>query len=121
MKKIDTMEKWNILAGAMIEKGYRLWQMQYDCDLPEGFHAWFCKENKHDVEIVTFNKDVKHAILNYNKDYNLVKKVLICGSRYYSNYEKVLKIIKNLNSQYGNIIIIEGGARGADSLAKKPV
>lgn len=53
MKKIELIEQWNILAAALKEKGWRLWQMQYRWNEPEGFHAWFMKEGKSDVEVVT--------------------------------------------------------------------
>jgi hypothetical protein len=48
-------------------------------------------------------------------------KVLICGSRFYSNYENVLHYIRHLKatSVHGDIVIIAGGARGADTLAVK--
>ncbi len=66
MKVIDTLEKWNILAYAMKEKGYRLWQMQYSWDSPEGFHAWFSHPIKQNVEVVTKNIEVEKAIVKYN-------------------------------------------------------
>ena len=48
-------------------------------------------------------------------------KVLICGSRFYTRYEKVLHYIRRLKatSVHGDIVIIAGGARGADALAVK--
>lgn len=46
-------------------------------------------------------------------------KVLICGSRYYKNYDKILNIVKSLKDNFKNIVIIEGGASGADEFAKK--
>lgn len=45
-------------------------------------------------------------------------KVLICGSRHYDNYDKVKETVKSLVDEHGKIIIIEGGAKGADTLAK---
>lgn len=66
MKRIDSIEKWNILSAAMKEKGYRLWQMQYGWDMPEGFHAWFAKDGKNDVEVVTFDESVQKAIIDFN-------------------------------------------------------
>lgn len=67
MKKIETMEKWNILAAALHEKGYRLWQMQYSWDDKEGFHGWFLHAEKLDVEVITHNGDVERAIVAFNK------------------------------------------------------
>ena len=46
-------------------------------------------------------------------------KILVCGSRYYNDYEKIYKVLKNLKKEHKEIIVIEGGAKGADSLAKK--
>ena len=40
-------------------------------------------------------------------------KVLVCGSRYYCNYEKVLAYL----ARTGASLVVAGGARGADSLA----
>jgi len=46
-------------------------------------------------------------------------KILICGDRNYSNYDKIVSIIKRLKDEEKELIIIEGGASGADELAKK--
>lgn len=47
-------------------------------------------------------------------------KILICGDRHWDNYDSVLNIVKRLIKKYGNdITIIEGGATGADTMAKK--
>jgi hypothetical protein len=43
--------------------------------------------------------------------------LLICGSRNFDNYEIVSETIKNLD--IGFDLIISGGAKGADTLAKK--
>ncbi len=48
----------------------------------------------------------------------IMVKVLICGSRHYDNYDKVKETVKSLEDEHGKIIIIEGGAKGADTLAK---
>ena len=48
----------------------------------------------------------------------IMVKVLICGSRHYDNYDKVKETVKSLVDEHGKIIIIEGGAKGADTLAK---
>ena len=44
-------------------------------------------------------------------------KILICGSRYYTNVELITKFINSLDPKEDSII--EGGARGADSIAAK--
>ncbi len=48
-------------------------------------------------------------------------KVLICGSRFYTDYGRVLHYIRRLKatSVHGDIVIIAGGAKGADTLAVK--
>ncbi|HHV30694.1 MAG TPA: DUF2493 domain-containing protein [Clostridium sp.] len=45
-------------------------------------------------------------------------KVLICGSRNYNDYDKIYNYLKN-KSKYDDIIVVEGGAPGADLLSKK--
>jgi antibiotic biosynthesis monooxygenase (ABM) superfamily enzyme len=66
MKQIDTLEQWAALAAKLAEHGYRLWQMQYGVDQPEGFHAWFFRPGKpQDFEVVTHNNDVYNAIINF--------------------------------------------------------
>lgn len=47
------------------------------------------------------------------------KRVLFFGSRYWNNYNKVLSIMKTLKDVYGDVLIIEGGCKGADILAKR--
>jgi len=42
-------------------------------------------------------------------------RVLVCGSRYYTNYRKVLEQLRKLNVE----LVIAGACRGADSLAVK--
>lgn len=63
MKNIETIEQWSILSAAMKEKGYRLWQTQYWWNMPEGFHAWYWKDGKADVEVFTHSKEVQEAII----------------------------------------------------------
>ena len=42
-------------------------------------------------------------------------RVLVCGSRHYTNYQKVLEQLKKLDVGF----VISGGCRGADCLAVK--
>lgn len=42
-------------------------------------------------------------------------RVLVCGSRYYTDYRKVLEQLRKLNVK----LVISGACRGADSLAVK--
>lgn len=42
-------------------------------------------------------------------------RVLVCGSRFYINYRKVLEQLRKLNV----VLVIAGGCRGADYLAVK--
>ena len=48
-------------------------------------------------------------------------KILICGSRHWTNYDSIISAVQRLVVKYGkeNITIIEGGAPGADSLARQ--
>ena len=46
-------------------------------------------------------------------------KVLICGSRDYTDYETFSKIAQQILKEYSSIEIISGGARGADALAER--
>ncbi len=62
IKRIDDMDKWLILKAALIEKGYKLWQTQYDTDSPEGYHVWLSSGGRN-VEVVTYNKDVAADII----------------------------------------------------------
>lgn len=39
-------------------------------------------------------------------------KVLVCGSRFYTDYSRILQYVRSLE----NAVIIAGGARGADTL-----
>lgn len=45
-------------------------------------------------------------------------KVLVCGGRDYDNWYKVDKTLQRLYTGTGEFIIIEGGAKGADFLAR---
>ena len=42
-------------------------------------------------------------------------RVLVCGSRYYTNYQKILEQLKKLDVE----VVISGACRGADYLAVK--
>lgn len=61
-KRIDDMDKWLILKAALIEKGYYLWQTQYDVDSPEGYHVGFMKDDKR-LEVITHNRDIADDIM----------------------------------------------------------
>ena len=60
------------------------------------------------------NEDTKgYNNISRKKQYN--NKILICGSRNYSNYMKIESMIKILNPD----CIIQGGANGADRLSRE--
>lgn len=65
IRYVDMLDKWRVLASVMKEKGWRR-QLQYDFKHEEGFHAWFKKEGKEDVEVITRNERVEKAIVEYN-------------------------------------------------------
>jgi hypothetical protein len=45
-------------------------------------------------------------------------RVLVCGGREYSDLSKVIGVLNPLLEQYPDLEIIEGGATGADTLAR---
>lgn len=46
-------------------------------------------------------------------------KVLICGSRNFTNYDIFSRVVSHILKDYTAIEIISGGAKGADSLAEQ--
>ncbi|HBT65314.1 MAG TPA: hypothetical protein DEB10_11720 [Ruminococcaceae bacterium] len=62
-KRFEHMEKWLLMKKALKEKGYSLWQTQYDWDSPEGYIAGFMKDDKR-LEIVTHNKEIEADIIH---------------------------------------------------------
>jgi len=46
-----------------------------------------------------------------------MKKVLVCGSRTWTNLEKIMDTLSSLKEEIGPYGIIHGGAQGADLLA----
>jgi hypothetical protein len=44
-------------------------------------------------------------------------KVLVCGGRAYNDKEKVYSVLDNLNNNKKIYCIVQGGAKGADSIA----
>jgi hypothetical protein len=61
---IQNREEWQILKAALAEKGYTLFQLQYDAKEAEGFRAWFVTSERR-VEIITHDSDVQKAIVKY--------------------------------------------------------
>ena len=62
---INTLADWQSLAVELTVHGYRIWQMQYYTDHPEGFHAWFCASGRPDVEVVTRDDAVYREIVKF--------------------------------------------------------
>lgn len=60
-KRIESMETWLDLKQAIIEKGYTLWQMQYQWNEPEGLIAGFMKGDKR-LTVITHNKKIAEDI-----------------------------------------------------------
>lgn len=56
---IESIEQFNILAARLQECGYKPWQYQ---DL-DGFHTWFAKAGKADIEVITHNEEIRKAIM----------------------------------------------------------
>lgn len=63
-KHIETLSKWLVLKQMIKDKGYTLWQMQYDWDNPDGYHVGYMNGDKR-LEVITHCKDVADDI---NKD-----------------------------------------------------
>jgi hypothetical protein len=64
-RNVENMNKWLILKQAIIDKGYKLFTMQYRWSEPEGFIATFYKGDK-DVEVITHNEVIEHDVVNSN-------------------------------------------------------
>jgi hypothetical protein len=62
-KRIEKMETWLDLKHLIIEKGYIMWQTQYDWHYPEGFHVIFTKGEKR-LEVITHTKDIEDDMIN---------------------------------------------------------
>jgi len=46
-------------------------------------------------------------------------KILFCGDRNWENIEYILRIMKTLKEKFGEFTVIEGEAKGADSIARE--
>ena len=46
-----------------------------------------------------------------------MKRLLVCGGRDHTNYQYIAKTLSSYHAKYCVSLLIEGGARGADSLA----
>ncbi len=45
-------------------------------------------------------------------------RILVCGGRAYENYEHVQRVLDGLLQQHPKFTLVEGGAHGADTLAR---
>ena len=66
--RVDSLERWEYVSQQLAARKYTLWQSQYGIDSPEGFIArfrCFSDATLPEVDVVTFNKDVYKAILNF--------------------------------------------------------
>jgi hypothetical protein len=50
---------------------------------------------------------------------NVMKYILVCGSRTFNNYSLLSHVLDIVCNGFTDICIVSGGARGADSLAKE--
>ena len=46
-------------------------------------------------------------------------KFLFCGGRNYKNIEKILEVMIELKNSFGDFVVIEGEANGADSISRE--
>lgn len=65
MKIIRNMDDWDAMVPLLAENGYILSQWQYGTDRPEGFHAWFFRGGKPQIEIVTHSNAVYETVMKY--------------------------------------------------------
>ena len=66
---IETITDWNDLAKTLREFDYFLFQMQYDIDDPEGFHAVFAARGpSENIEVVTHSTVIRGEIMHYRPD-----------------------------------------------------
>lgn len=45
-------------------------------------------------------------------------RVLVCGGRDYYERGRVYQVLSGLRQQWGNLVLIQGGAKGADEMAR---
>lgn len=46
-------------------------------------------------------------------------RLLVCGSRWWIDKEFIRRVLKGYETEYGPLLIIEGGAKGADTIARE--
>lgn len=49
----------------------------------------------------------------------MIKRIIFCGDRTWSNIVLIRLVMGGLKANFGKFIVLEGGARGADILAKR--
>jgi hypothetical protein len=65
LKDLKSVAEWYEIKQKLIDNNYRIWQMQYHIDAPEGFHVWFTALGKRDVEFITYDKKVYDDIIQF--------------------------------------------------------
>lgn len=66
--RVNTLDRWEYVSQKMIDRNYKLWQSQYGIDSPEGYitrFRCFSDSTLPEIEVITFDKDVYEAILNF--------------------------------------------------------
>lgn len=63
---IESVEEWEKLASKLRERGYSPYSYQFSANDKEGFHTWFMKPGKEDVEIITHSPEIQKAIIGFN-------------------------------------------------------
>lgn len=46
-------------------------------------------------------------------------RLLVCGGREYDDDDRAYAILDRIREKYGVVVVIEGGARGADAIARR--
>lgn len=68
---IDDLEQWVLLSIELHRAGYKLWQMQYDIQHPEGFLVWFTAPKRPEIKFITRNDSVYHQMVIFNTQHSI--------------------------------------------------
>jgi len=77
---------------------------------------------KKDAYLEQLSKGIKDELTKTKKlEEKTTQRILICGDRAWKNRESVARVLEQMVKKYGreNILVIEGGAEGADSIGRE--
>jgi len=64
---IETVYEWNELKNMLKEFDYRIYQVQFGIDQPEGFIVIFSDPTGRDLAITTHNEKIQKAIIRFGR------------------------------------------------------